>query len=217
MGPDTETSTTAALVPTPHTPPVPAEAPCSVLKPPTSHGRTGKVARLPKVIRDQINVMIQDGVPYLKIIETLGAHTEALTENNLSTWKTGGYLDWLREQQLAKIIESKHELAESIVARSPNDNAAGQAVLQVIATNLCRFLAETDPATMRDSLISDSDKFTRFVNSMVRLAEGGIKCEIHKFRAQDRAAETAKATKSTERPGISDEALHTAEDKLKLL
>ena len=38
---------------------------------PTSR-RNGKVARLPKVVRDRVNVMIQDGVPYLGIIEKLG-------------------------------------------------------------------------------------------------------------------------------------------------
>jgi hypothetical protein len=176
-------NTTTDLVPQSATLPASSESLCAVLKPPTSHGRTGKVARLPKAIRDQINVSLQDGVPYLKIIELLGPHGEGLTENNLSNWKSGGYLDWLREQQFAKIIHSKHELAESIVARSPNDNAAAQAILKVIATNLCEFLVETDPLTLRDSLLSDSDKFARFVNSMVRLAEGGIKCGIYKSSA----------------------------------
>jgi hypothetical protein len=40
--------------------------------------RTGKVARLPESIRDQINTMIQDGVPYLQIIERLGTVAQGL-------------------------------------------------------------------------------------------------------------------------------------------
>ena len=160
--------------------------------------------------------MIQDGIPYLKIIESLGKDGEGLNDQNLGTWKAGGYLDWLQEQQLAKIIGSRHELAESIVSASPNDNAAGQAVLRIIATNLCEFLIQTDPATLRESLLSDSDKFTRFVNSMVRLAEGGIKCGIYKFRSQDLAAEEAKKQSTTEQPGISEESLRIAEQKLNL-
>src|SRR4029077_178996 len=125
--------------------------------------------------------------------------------------------EWLREIQLARAIQAKYELAQSIVERSASDNAAGQAVLQTIAANLCEFLVETDPTTLRESLLSDSDKFTRFVNSMCRLAEGGIKCELHKFRVQDRSAEAAKAATPAQTPGISDESLHTAEQKLKLL
>src|SRR5882672_10755491 len=179
--------------------------------------RNGKVARLPKSIRDQINQMIQDGVPYLKIIEQVGPEGAALSETNLSHWKSGGYLDWIRELQLAEALQAKHELAQAIVARSAEANGTGQAILQIIGANLCEFLAETDPATLRESLFSDADKFTRFVNSMVRLAEGGIKCELHKYHHQDRSAEAAKQKAITERPGISEESLRIAEEKLKLL
>ena len=50
-----------------------------------------------------------------------------------------------------------------------------------------------------------------------RLAEGGIKCELHKFRTEERAAQAAKRKAPAERPGISEEALREAEDKLNLL
>jgi hypothetical protein len=179
--------------------------------------RTGKVARLPKATRDRLNTMLLDGMPYLDIIASLGPEGQALTENNLSNWKSGGYLDWLRELQVTQAIQSKHELAQSIVASAGDDNAAGQAILQTIAVNLCHFLSETDPAELRESLLSDADKFTRFVNSMVRLAEGGIKCELHRFRTQDRAAELAKRKYPAENPGVSEETLLKAEQKLNLL
>jgi hypothetical protein len=179
--------------------------------------RNGKVARLPKPTRDRINTMIQDGIPYLEIIERLGPEGAALNETNLSRWKSGGYMDWLRELHLTEALKAKHELAMAIVSNSPEANGSGRAVLQIIAANLCEFLAETDPATLRESLLSDADKFTRFVNAMVRLAEGGIKCELHKFRHEDRAVELARQTKSTETPGVSPESLQTAEQKLKLL
>jgi hypothetical protein len=182
-----------------------------------SDRRNGKVARLPKSIRDQINIMIQDGVTYLQIIERIGPPAEALNERNLSEWKSGGYVDWLRELQLLQALQAKHELAQNLLQRTADGNQAGQAVLQIIAANLCEFLADTDPATLRESLLSDADKFTRFVNSMVRLAEGGIKCDLHKFHHQDRAAEAARQATTTEKPGISDESLRIAEEKLKLL
>ena len=199
------------------TPETPTTPPTPQLGLTVSERRNGKVARLKKDVRDKINVMIQDGVPYLQIIELLGPEAEGLTENNLSKWKGGGYVDWLRSLQLAEALQAKNELAQSIVERSASANGAGQAVLSVMAANLCEFLAETDPATIRDSLLSDSDKFTRFVNSMVRLAEGGIKCELHKFRHDDRASELAKAATHAQKPGISDESLRTAEDKLNLM
>jgi len=208
--------------PDPPDPPEPSASPQSKIenhnsKIVKSDRRNGKIARLTKSVRDQINIMIQDGVTYREILETLGPVGVGINEQNVSNWKNGGYLDWLREIRVTEALRAKNELAQAIVARSADANGAGQAVLQIIAANLCEFLADTDPVALRDSLLSDADKFTRFVNAMVRLAEGGIKCELHKFRHDDRAAEAAKQKNTSERPGISDESLHRAEEKLKLL
>ena len=197
--------------------PQPPAPPFGQAPPKPAERRKGKIARLSKAIRDQLNLMIQDGIPYLQIIERLGPEGQGLNEQNLSNWRSGGYQDWLRHQHISEAIHAKHELAENIVSQAGDGNQAGQAVLQVIAANLCEFLVETDPSTLRESLLSDADKFTRFVNSMVRLAEGGIKCELHKFRNQDRAAETEQAKSQGGKKGISDESLHTAEEKLRPL
>jgi hypothetical protein len=184
---------------------------------PSSHRRNGKVARLPKAARDKINGLLLDGATYLDIIQQLGPEGQGLTECNLSNWKDGGYMDWLRALQMAEALQAKQELAQDIVAHSAEANGAPQALLQIIAANLCEFLVDTDPAALRESLLSDADKFTRFVNSMVRLAEGGIKCELHRFHSQDRAATAAKQKARAERPGISEESLRIAEEKLRLL
>src|SRR5690349_22538519 len=42
------------------------------------------------------------------------------------------------------------------------------------------------------------DAITRFVNSMVRLAEGAIKCGDYKYRTEDRLAENAKRKSSAQ-------------------
>jgi hypothetical protein len=161
--------------------------------------------------------MIQDGVSYLEIIDNLGPEGRHLTENNLSTWKAGGYVDWQRARNITEAIQAKYEFAVDMLEDAKDGNDPGRAILHVIATNLCSFLAETDPTTIRETLLADSDKFTRFVNSMVRLAEGGIKCEMHKFHAQDRSTEIANATTPPTKPGISEHSLHTAEESLKIL
>lgn len=161
--------------------------------------------------------MIEEGATYPKIIELLGPEGEGLNEVNLCNWKTGGYLDWLRARQLTEAIQAKYEIAQDIIANCHTGNEAGRAILHIVASNLCKFLADTDPATLIDSLLSDADKFTRFVNAMVRLAEGGIKCELHKFHSDDLTAEAAAKKNPAEAPGVSPESLHTAEQKLNLL
>jgi hypothetical protein len=69
--------------------------------------RTGKIARLPREIREQLNRRLQDGEPGKKLVEWLNSLPEVkaalntqfggrrVSEQNLSEWKAGGYRDWL--------------------------------------------------------------------------------------------------------------------------
>ena len=83
--------------------------------------RTGKIARLPKSIRDELNRRLEDGWQNIKLVDWLNElpavreilleqfHAEPITEPNLSRWKEGGYQDWLRhresQEQLRWVIE----------------------------------------------------------------------------------------------------------------
>ena len=80
--------------------------------------RTGKIARLPREIREQLNRRLQDGQPGTQLVAWLNALPEAqamlerefvgrsISEQNLSEWKQGGYRDWLaRQEVLAQVRE----------------------------------------------------------------------------------------------------------------
>src|SRR2546427_8052453 len=49
----------------------------------TGRQRQGKVARLPKAVRDRINNMLFDGLSYSDILEKLGPDAHGVTEANL--------------------------------------------------------------------------------------------------------------------------------------
>src|SRR6516162_9118582 len=57
------------------------------------HTRTGNVARLPKDVRDRLNHMLHENVPYRLIIKTLGEAGRGLSINNISNGKTDGVFD----------------------------------------------------------------------------------------------------------------------------
>ena len=80
--------------------------------------RTGKIARLPREIRDALNRRLQDGecgkalVAWLNSLPEVQARpaTELdgrpINEQNLSAWKQGGYQEWLTQQEaLAQVRE----------------------------------------------------------------------------------------------------------------
>src|SRR5438477_11726167 len=56
--------------------------------------RKGRVACLPKLQRDMVNRMLDNGVPYKNIVAALEEAGFTVTERNISNWATGGYLEW---------------------------------------------------------------------------------------------------------------------------
>ena len=185
--------------------------------PHSDHRRRGLIARMPKAIRHRLNTMIEDGVPYHDLIQRLGPDGKDLSEDMLSKWRNTGHREWLEECRLTDAIRARYEFAQTIVTEAGNPEHASRAVLHTMAVHLCHMLADMDPESLRHSLLSDSDKFSRFVNAMVRLAEGSIKCGEHHTQVEDREAAIAKANLPCERLGISSEALAIAEEKLRLL
>src|SRR6185503_6768810 len=85
---------------------------------PTHRRRTGQIARLPKSVRDHLNETIQDGVPYLDIIQKLGPEGQGLTEDMLSKWKNSGYREWLQECRLTDAMRARYELAHTLVTEA---------------------------------------------------------------------------------------------------
>src|SRR5438128_22041 len=78
--------------------------------------RNGKIARLPREVRDLLNRRLQDGEPGTKLVDWLNDQTDvqavlaaefegrAISEQNLSEWKAGGYRDWLAQQEALEMI-----------------------------------------------------------------------------------------------------------------
>jgi len=69
-------------------------------QPPPPRTRTGKIARLPLDLREEVNEMLRSGDTYQEIALKLAEHGIGdINASNISNWKHGGYVDWLREQQ----------------------------------------------------------------------------------------------------------------------
>jgi hypothetical protein len=78
--------------------------------------RNGKIARLPKAVRDELNRRLSDGQPGKELVAWLNGLPEVqsvvaaefdgrpVREQNLSEWKQGGYGDWLRQQEALELV-----------------------------------------------------------------------------------------------------------------
>ncbi|MEP6669132.1 MAG: hypothetical protein ABJF10_08270 [Chthoniobacter sp.] len=94
--------------------------------------RCGKIARLPKPIREEINRRLEKGatakslVPWLNDLPEVQTLVQAefdghpVSEHNLSQWKNGGYQDWLRYQEALVLAEYLYERGEKLKTTGQN-------------------------------------------------------------------------------------------------
>src|SRR5437773_2060365 len=132
------------------------------------------IAKLPKVLRDLINSMLDDGAPYGLIVEKLQQSTDPslpypISEMNISRWYDTGYQDHLAQQERLAYVRLTREAALEMVA---GDDTATlpEATLQIIASHYYELLGDFSPALLKGKLSEDPLKYTRFINGFARLA-----------------------------------------------
>lgn len=182
--------------------------------------RVGKIARLPKTLRDQVNTWLRDGRPYAEIIGELArAGVEDVNAQNLTNWSEGGYQDWLREQERLDDMRAKREFAMEIV-RENEGSKIHEAGLQIAATQIYEILTDFDVASIKEKLQGDPENFARVVNAMAKLSEGGLKYERYRQEvaaAKARMEAEIAAAKRAGTGGITEDTLERIERELKLL
>lgn len=88
-----------------------------------SAARNGKIARLPRAIRDELNARIDDGEDGGTLVAWLNTLPEAqavvanefggvpISKHNLSEWRRGGFRDWQVRQETRELAEQFHDQA----------------------------------------------------------------------------------------------------------
>src|SRR5438034_64248 len=82
-----------------------------------THRGNGMVARLPRAVRDQVNHMLLDGVPYSDIPERLGEAGNDLTEEHIRRWKAHGHQRWLLELDRKEALQAAREHAHDLLSQ----------------------------------------------------------------------------------------------------
>jgi hypothetical protein len=136
-----------------------------------THSRSGngKVARLPKPVRDQINNSILDGVPYPVIINQLGDLGKDLTAHNLSEYRKFSYQTWLREKNWRDDLHARQESFTDLL-QGKDATQLPEVALQITATQMCELLHDLNPLAVRSEIESDPDKYVRLLNALARVS-----------------------------------------------
>jgi Protein of unknown function (DUF3486) len=136
----------------------------------TGRARTGKIAKLPTAIREELNSRLAEGEATEAVLEWINglpevrAHLEAhhqgcpITADNLSRWRQGGYAGW------AESVKMQDSLEAMTLACSEMDGPARDALVSRIGTVLMSRLVSQMQAF---DAMPDGPEKTRFWGEMV--------------------------------------------------
>lgn len=141
---------------------------------PARRTRNGKIARLSKDLRDMVNRMLRNGIPYTKIVQALDEYDIKVTERNVSNWKIcGGYKEWCLAEDYALELRL-HQDNMTALLRKENATDIPEVGLQMAATRLSQFFLTPEAAQV---LASDPEGYHRRAAHLARLT-----AEIHKLQ-----------------------------------
>jgi len=161
------------MIPLPQSPPDPE--PDESSEPSYTSRRNGTVARLPKVVRDQISEMLLDGLTYAQIIDKIGEPGKHLVEDHIRSWKKGGYQDWLLDLDRKEALRATREAALDLVNEKAGTTVQ-HASRAIAAAQLYELLLSFNPATFATALASKPELYFRLINCLSRLSEGEAIC-----------------------------------------
>ena len=184
--------------------------------PEPNNRRIGKVARLQKSMRDKINQMLLDGLPYAQIIQALGEDGKDINEDNIGNWKAGGYQDWLRQQQRVSQQQANFEMALDLVRENAGVTLQ-KAARQIVAAQICQLLLDFDPVSVLAALGDKPEIYTRLINALARLSEGESSCSHRRALEALINAKLEKESPGNQPKVISKETLQAIAKELKLL
>jgi hypothetical protein len=186
-----------------------------------SLSRHGKIARLPRDIRAQLNRWLQNGEPGNQLVKWLNALPEVqavlaagfdgqpINEQNLSAWKQGGYREWLAQQEM--LAQARELAANATELMEAADGRLADHLATVLAARYAALLAGWDGEVTEEfrrqlrvlhSLGQDFVELRRGDHSGARLDLERERLEREREKTEEEVLEHFK--RWSRKPGVQD-------------
>jgi hypothetical protein len=167
------------------------------------NARNGKIARLPRSVRNELNERLERSEESPQLLDWLNALPEArkivqndfagvpISKQNLSEWRQGGFEEWLARRNLCEDARDLTELAEKM------DDEASQMVLaddvaQVLAARFGSLIANWN-GEVDEKFEAKSRVLNRLCRSVVQLQRGMHRAKREGFELTCKWEEKEKA------------------------
>jgi hypothetical protein len=170
---------------------------------PDDNKGNGKIACLPKAIRDQVNHWLLDRVPHLDIIERLGEYGKGLRPNNVHQWKKHGHQNWLRQRDFLAEITSQSEFAADLVS-APDSLRLHEAALRIAGAQMLDYFMRlgVGSETAGPPSQSQTDQLSRLCNALSRLSREAV--HFQKYRDEIAKAVAVELKRLNPKRELSD-------------
>jgi len=182
--------------------------------------RRGKVARLPKELREEVNRLIEANTTSARIIEflTQRGHPE-INEVNITHWVKGnragssGYADWLRERDQLAALSSHREFALEVV-RQGDGPQIHEANRLLAAVQLSEVLIGFDVQSLKRTLSDRPLAFAMLVTALRRLSRDSLAYEKYRRLVAEQKEKLQRELGQAKTTGLTPEIVEKARNIL---
>ncbi len=165
--------------------------------------RNGKIARLPRCVRNELNERLERSEQSPQLLEWLNALPEAqkvvqndfaglpISKQNLSEWRQGGFEEWLARRNLCEDARDLTELAEEMDGEDSHMVLADD-VAQVLAARFGSLIANWN-GEVDEKFEAKSRVLNRLCRSVVQLQRGMHRAKREGFELTCKWEEKEKA------------------------
>jgi hypothetical protein len=175
---------------------------------PVARKRRGKIAALPKDIREELNARLEANHSYETIIRWLARKGHpGFNKQNLHLWKEGGYQDWRREnERIQGQVMQREWLNEQVAQTKPGELFL--LIDQLFVTQLLDSLFGLDTGLMKKGLAASPRHYISLFSAYNRFKR-------HAMNSDEFRAFLERQRKIKQGAGLTDEARQLVMDQLR--
>jgi hypothetical protein len=158
-------------------------------------------------LRDKINHLLDEGIPYSQIVTNLETEAPDLTLMDISRWFQSGHQDWLKNQLWLDETRSRLDMAIDVIAEHEGSNVH-LANLHVAATHLIQDLIQRGHTLLADH----PDQYVDIINSIARIGHEAL--NFQKYREACAQAREALSPLRDSHRKLTDEETRAIADKV---